>query len=56
MWRFFKARRIRKAQEARKAADRRLEEAVHRRDTRSIHAVRMALREATHALLRAEGR
>ncbi len=52
---FFRNRRIRKALAARRAAEALLADAVERRDTRAQRAATDRLRNATHALMKAEG-
>lgn len=52
--RVFKARRLRALRDARQRADEALRLAMWRKDTQGIHKARQRLRDATHALLRAE--
>lgn len=51
----FRKRRIRKAQAERRAAEALLADAVERGDTRAQKAAKDRLRNATHALMKAEG-
>jgi len=53
---FLRARRLRRLRLEREAADKRLQAAMERGDTRAIHAASEALRRATTEVLRAEVR